>query len=168
MLVPSALSRYVICQRCGRNLTWRLPQHQCPNLIKTRRFGSFAMIVESPQKCNFTLWPRNVHVANLTTPAKQEADRGTKYQYTSWLLCENDPTPNVARVCNSEWEVIGLYKANLAEEMMERSGPNMILLVALLGLSCFRVSSLYFQCSLVVCVVYKPVYVLKTLIISFG
>lgn len=123
------------------------------------------MIVESTQKCNFTLWPRNVHVANLTTPAKQEADRGTKYQYTTWLLCENDPTPNVARVCNSEWEVIGHYKAKLAEEMMERSGPNMILLVALLGLSCFRVSSLYFQCSLVVCVVYKPMYVLKTLII---
>ncbi|KAF3619016.1 PHD finger protein ING2 [Capsicum annuum] len=60
-----------------------------------RRFGSFVMIVELPQKCNFTLWSRSVHVTDLTPPAKQEADRGIEYQQLVWILCENDPTPEV-------------------------------------------------------------------------
>lgn len=48
--------------------------------------------------------------------------------------------------------MIGLFKAKLAEETMERRGSNMILLVAFLGLSCLRISSSYFQRSMVVCV----------------
>lgn len=36
LLAPFALSQFVTCLRCGRNLTWKLLQHQCPNLTRIR------------------------------------------------------------------------------------------------------------------------------------
>ncbi|PHT59524.1 hypothetical protein CQW23_01887 [Capsicum baccatum] len=108
--------------QCGRNLTWRLPQHRCPNPIKTRRFGSFVMIVELPQKCNFTLWPRSVHVADLTTPAKQEADRGIKYQKSVWLLCENDPTAEVGGVVIQSGKTLSFLKLSLQKKHWKEKG----------------------------------------------
>lgn len=62
--------------------------------------------------------------------------------------------------------MIGLYKAKIVEEMMEGRGSNMILLVALLGLSCFRISSVYLSSMFLgsMCVLYASV-ISKTLII---
>ena len=50
----------------------------------------------------------------LQHPPNQRQIEGPK---SVWRSCENDPTLKVA--VNSEWDVIGLYKAKLAEEMME-------------------------------------------------
>uniref|UniRef100_A0A2K1WVC9 Uncharacterized protein n=1 Tax=Populus trichocarpa TaxID=3694 RepID=A0A2K1WVC9_POPTR len=36
----------------GRNWTWKLQLRQCQNLTRIKWFGSFAMIVERPQKCS--------------------------------------------------------------------------------------------------------------------
>lgn len=63
--------------------------------------------------------------------------------------------------------MIGLYKAKLVEDMMEGRGSTMIMLVAFLGLSCFRVSSVYLSSMFLgssMCVLHASV-ILKTLII---
>lgn len=75
MLALFAPNQFVICPRSGRNMTWRLQPHQCPNLIKTNWFRFSATIVGRAHKCSFTLWPRNAQIANLTTLAKQETEQ---------------------------------------------------------------------------------------------
>lgn len=75
MLALFAPSQFVICPRYGRNMTWRLQPHQCPNLIKTNWFRFSATIVGRAHKFSFTLWPRNAQTANLTTLAKQETEQ---------------------------------------------------------------------------------------------
>lgn len=75
MLALFAPSQFVICPRYGRNMTWRLQPHQCPNLIKTNWFRFSATIVGRAHKFSFTLWPRNAQTANLTTLGKQETEQ---------------------------------------------------------------------------------------------
>ncbi|XP_048494068.1 probable E3 ubiquitin-protein ligase RZFP34 isoform X2 [Beta vulgaris subsp. vulgaris] len=56
------------CQ-CGRNLTWKLLQHQCPNLTRIRWSLSFAMTVSPDLASSTILLLKNVLIVNLTTLA---------------------------------------------------------------------------------------------------
>ena len=55
----SAWSRFVICQRFGRNLTWRLLLHQCLNRIKTKwsvSFVCFSFLYNDVGYCRSSSW----------------------------------------------------------------------------------------------------------------
>lgn len=78
----------------------------------------------------------------LQHPPNQRQIEGPK---SVWRSCENDPTLKVA--VNSEWDVIGLYKAKLAEEMMEGRGSPACSTYGVIGLFDF-LHFIYFQFSI--------------------
>lgn len=71
-------SRFVICPRCGRKLTWRLQLPPCLSLTKAEWFQSFATTVGAPQKCSIMLLLKSVSIAGLIIHARQETDKSSR------------------------------------------------------------------------------------------
>lgn len=90
MLALSAPSPFVICPRCGKNLTWKLQLRPFQSHTKIKWSGFFATIAVRRRRCSIMLWLKSAWIASPTTRDRPEAknvDMKATFYHPAALKC---------------------------------------------------------------------------------